>query len=89
MELQPGDVIQELVKKTGVIAHSMVVTGKTSTDLKLSYHSLPRLDNSFNGIVAMSRGVDFIPWKILPHFPARPPAARTLKPVPAPTPNYR
>jgi hypothetical protein len=89
MELQPGDVLQIRVKATGVIGHSMVVTGKRGTDLLLSAHSNPRLDKSFHEIVAMSSGVEFIPWTILPIFPARPPAAPTLKPVPAPTPNYR
>jgi hypothetical protein len=87
MDLQPGDIIQERVTKTGVIGHSMVITGKTRTDLKLSYHSLPRLDNSFNGIVANSSGVEFIPWRILTNFPALPPVAVPTRPTPVPVPT--
>jgi hypothetical protein len=68
-ELQPGDIIQLRDKKTGVIGHSAIVTGKTGTDLKLSYHSHDKLDESFNGIVARSPGSDFVFWKISGAFP--------------------
>jgi hypothetical protein len=68
MELQPGDVIQERVKATGDIAHSMVVTGKSGTDLTLSYHSIDHLENSFRAIVDNSRGIEFLFWKISPSF---------------------
>jgi hypothetical protein len=68
MELQPGDVIQERVKTTGVIGHSMLVTGKSGTDLTLSYHSIDHLDRSFRSIVNNSVGIEFIFWKISASF---------------------
>jgi hypothetical protein len=80
MELQPGDVIQ-IRASTGVLEHSMVVTGKTRTDLTLSYHSIDRLDRSFHAIVeSYGSGVEFVPWKISSSFDESWPNSLTYHP---------
>ena len=62
MQLNPGDVLQ--LEHGGHISHSMVVTGKTDTDLLLSYHTTDRLDEPLSNIRASSPMVVFVPWRI-------------------------
>jgi len=62
MLLNPGDVLQ--LEHDGIIGHSMVVTGKTGTDLLLSYHTRDRLDETLSTIRASDPRAVFVPWRI-------------------------
>jgi hypothetical protein len=68
MELQPGDVVQIRFAGQPQIGHTAIVTGKSGTDLKLSYHSLDHLDESYNSIVGRNPRAEFILWKISSSF---------------------
>jgi outer membrane protein OmpA-like peptidoglycan-associated protein len=64
MSLEEGDVLQMIFTGSSTINHSMVVTGKSATDLLLSYHTTDHLDEPLSAIKGRSPGATYIPWKI-------------------------
>jgi hypothetical protein len=67
MGLEPGDILQmdmgEGHYNAGRIGHSMVVTGKSATDLFLSYHQPHKLDEPWSAIKGRYPGARWYPWQ--------------------------
>ena len=82
MDLEPGDILQMDMGagnyNAGRIGHSMVVTGKSSNDLLLSYHEPRKLDEPFSAISGRYPSARWYPWQ---------PNTRTPTPRAAP-PTY-
>ena len=63
MQLEPGDVIQFRARRSGHIHHSMLVTGKTSTDVLISQNSIPLLNHPFSQVRERNdRLEDYVYW---------------------------
>ncbi len=60
--LMPGDIIQ--IADSSRVHHTMIVTGKTSGGLLVSYHSVDRRDLPLSQVQASSPGETFLYWKI-------------------------
>jgi hypothetical protein len=66
MDLEIGDVLQMDMGpghyNAGRIGHSMIVTGKTATDLLLSYHESHHLDEPLSAIKSRYPSATWYPW---------------------------
>jgi hypothetical protein len=62
MELGLGDVVQ--IANASRVHHTMIVTGKTATDLKLSYHSTPQLNIALSEVKQRASGENFLYWRL-------------------------
>lgn len=83
MDLEPGDILQMDMGEghygAGRIGHSMVVTEKTTDDLKLSYHEPQKLDEPFSAISGRYPKARWFPWQPNTRTPT-PPAAPPVYP---------
>ena len=86
MDLEPGDILQMDMGEghygAGRIGHSMVVTEKTTDDLKLSYHEPQKLDEPFSAISGRYPKARWFPWQPntrTPTPPARRPSTRATR----------
>ncbi len=64
MDLEEGDVLQMIFSGSSTIGHSMVVTGKSATDLFMSYHTSDHLNEPLSAIKSRNPSAIYIPWKI-------------------------
>src|SRR5262245_18271657 len=68
MTLDLGDVLQ-IADAGGHIYHTMMVTGRTATDLLLSYHTSDHLDEPLSALRGrLPAGQTLVPWQIVTTF---------------------